>query len=145
MPADRVAYIAIFMIIPVALFLPRTGKYGLRMSVAVAFVAVGEGLLMGGAVSRPLEAALLCLSGGLLILAEIATGSENQTVSLLWIACGAIGLWKHEDIAEWVATARTEVASAVLAGTVVLIALAVRGWRRAKRPAYKSDDLTGLS
>ncbi|QKW33256.1 hypothetical protein HUT06_03755 [Actinomadura sp. NAK00032] len=115
------------------------------MSVAVVFVAVGEGLLLGGVVSRPLEAALLCLIGGLLILAEIATGSENQTVSLLWILCGGIGLWKHEDIAEWVAEERTEVASAGLAGTAVLIALAVRGWRRAKRPAYKTDDMTGLS
>ncbi|MEU8340887.1 hypothetical protein AB0C74_04270 [Spirillospora sp. NPDC048832] len=145
MSADKVANVAIAMIIAAALLLPRRGKYGLRLSCAVVFAATGEGLLLSGAVSRPLEAALLCLSGSLLILAEIAAGSENELVPLLWIVCGGIGIWKHEDIAEWVATARTEVAIGGLAGSAVMIALALRGWRRATHPAYKSDDLTGLS
>jgi hypothetical protein len=140
-----VASIAIALIVPLALFLPNSGRYGLRMSFAVAMLAIGEGLLLAGAVSRPLEAALLCLCGGLLILAEIAVGRESLLVPFLWIVCGGIGLWKHEDIAAWVAAERTEVAIAGLAFSAVLIGLAAYGWRRAKRPAYRSDDLTGLN
>lgn len=126
------------------LVLPRKGRIGLRASVAIIFVVLGESALAFSAVSDLLLVALMFLAAGLLWLAEIAAGDDNPLIGLIWIGCGGLGLWKHNEIRDWAATERPWVALAGMVGALVLGVLAILGHRRRTRPAYDPHDTTGI-
>jgi hypothetical protein len=125
-------------------FLPRNGRVGSRVYAAIIFVVLGELVLLRGAVSDLLLVALMYITAGLLLIAEIAAGGATPLIRLIWSGSGIFGLWKRNELSEWAADARPWVAIAGLAGALVLGALAALSQRRRNRPTYDPHDLIGI-
>jgi hypothetical protein len=125
-------------------FLPRNGRVGSRVYAAIIFVVLGELVLLRGAVSDLLLVALMYITAGLLLIAEIAAGGATPLIRLIWSGSGIFGLWKRNELSEWAADARPWVAIAGLAGALVLGALAALSQRRRNRPTYDPHDLLGI-
>jgi hypothetical protein len=136
------------VVIVVVLFLPRGGRVRLKALLAVAFVVIGEGILLGAEGGKLLLNALMFLAAGLLLLAEIATSRENPLVPWVWMGTGAVGMvltvWWADELIAWTDTMRSWLIIGCVAAALLLGVLAVRGHRRATTVRYEPHDLSGF-
>lgn len=136
------------VVIVVVLFLPRGGRVRLKAVLAVAFVAIGEWILLGSEDGKLLLNALMFLAAGLLLLAEIATSRENPLVPWVWMGTGAVGMvltvWWTDELIAWTDTMRSRLIIGCVAAALLLGVLAVRGHRRATTVRYDPHDLSGF-
>jgi hypothetical protein len=139
------ALVAVFWAV---LLLPRTGRVRLKALLALAFVVIGEGILLSGAEGEILVNAQVFLTAGLLLLAEIATSRENPLVSLAWLGSGTVGVvltvWWKDELVAWMDSMRPRLVVGCALAALVLGVLAVRGHRRSTTVRYDPHDLSGF-